>query len=255
MNAIMKKLYDVLKEAGIVKEAPAAEPDEMQAVCDKLAAAMAPYGDGAGLAADHPLHALKALHKDVSDKLAARTAKAAADKEAAAKAAEGQEDNVDKAAVADQITKALEPLQKQLVDANKRATDAEAIAKSEREAREVSEERTNLRKFRHVTVDVDKDAVTFAKMRRDDKTTYDFMMSKLEAAENVAKAAKALEQDLGSPLGGGANTAWAEIEQKAGEMVQKGGNGLTIEKAIDKVMQEHPELVKRYKAEQAGSPS
>lgn len=255
MNAIMKKLMDVLKEAGILKDAAAvAEPDDMQVACDKLAAAMAAYGDGAGLATDHPLHALKALHKEMTEKLAARTAKAAADKEAAASAAAGEEEPVDKAAIQTEVNKAIEPMQKALADATKRATDAEAIAKSEREQREVAEERAVLRKFRHVTVDVDKDAVTFAKLRAADKATYDFMMQKLDAAEAVAKAAAAMERDLGSPLGGGGDTAWAEIEVEAAKIVAKDATW-TIEKAIDKVMQDRPELVKRYKAEQAGTPS
>ena len=95
----------------------------------------------------------------------------------------------------------------------------------------------------------------FAKMRAADKPAYDFMIAKLDAAEAVAKKAGDLERDLGSPLGGAGQTAWAEIEAKAAEIVSKGAAGITQEKAIDQVMKAHPDLVRRYRAEQAGSPS
>lgn len=251
-NPFLKKLTDLFKEAGLDKASEAA-PDDMQDACDKLAAAMAAYGDGAGLAADHPLHALKALHKEMSDKIGARaTAKAEAEKAAEPKE---EEDDVTKAAIQEEVSKGLADIRKQLDDANKRATAAEAISKADREAREVEVEKTTLRKFRHVTVDVDKDAAMFAKMRAADKPAYDFMIAKLDAAEAVAKKAGDLERDLGSPLGGAGQTAWAEIEAKAAEIVSKGAAGITQEKAIDQVMKAHPDLVRRYRAEQAGSPS
>jgi hypothetical protein len=61
-----------------------------------------------------------------------------------------------------------------------------------------------------------------------------------------------LEQDLGSPLGGAGQSAWAEIEAEADKIVTKGAAGITREKAIDQVMKARPELVVKYKAEQAG---
>ena len=257
-NPFMKKLFALFKEAGVpmAEEQPGAE-HPLKAFSDKLKAAMAAYGDGAGLAADHPLHALKALEKEMDDVMCAATAKAAADKEAAAKAATkvDEEDDVTKAAIQTEVNKALEGVNKKLADAEARATASEAVAKAAREAQEVEVEKTTLRKFRHVTVDVDKDAPTFAKMRAADKATYDLMIAKLDAAEAVAKAANLLEQDLGSPLGGGGQTAWAEIEAEASKIVAKGAAGITIEKAIDRVMKDRPELVKRYKAEQSGAAS
>jgi hypothetical protein len=223
--------------------------------CDKLAAAIAAYGDGAGLAADHPLHALKALHKDMTDKLAARTAKAAADEEEKAnKAAAAEGDDVTKAAIQEEVNKALSDVTKKLEAAEKRATDAETIAKSERELREVEAEKSTLRKFAHVTVDVEKDAPVLAKMRATDKPGYDFLISKMEAADAVAKKAALLMKDLGSPLAGDAQTAWAEIEAEAAKIVEKNAN-MTQEKAIAKVMELRPDLVTKYNAEKSGAVS
>lgn len=252
---ILKKLTAVLKEAGVPMPEQAGDEHALKAYCDKLGAAMAAYGDGAGLAADHPLHALKALHKEMNDVMASATAKAAADKEAAEKAADSEGDDVTKANIQTEVEKGLADIRKQLDAANERVAKAEAISKADREAREVEVEKTTLRKFRHVTVDVDKDAPMFAKMRAADQPAYDFMIAQLNAAEAVAKKAGELEKDLGSPLGGAGKTAWAEIEAEAAKIVAKGEKGLTIEKAIDQAMKNNPELVKRYKAEQAGSPS
>ncbi len=252
---IIKSLKDLLKNAGATPD-QTGDVHPLKASADKLAAAMASYGDGAGLPADHPLHALKALHKEMTDVMcAAETEKAAKAEEAAKAATEEGDDAVTKAAIQEEVNKGLESIKKQLEDANKRATDAEAIAKSERDAREVEVEKTTLRKFRHVTVNVDADAPMFAKMRQSDKATYDFMIGKLNAAEEVAKKANLLAKDLGSPLGGDGQTAWAEIEAEAAKIVAKGEKGMTKEKAIDMVMKNQPELVKRYNAEQAGSPS
>lgn len=255
MNPFIKRLVDLFKEAGVPMGDEQPSEHALKSSADKLAAAIAAYGDGAGLAADHPLHALKTLHKEMCDSMTADADKALKAKEAAAAAPKEEGDDVTKAAIQEEVNKGLASIQKQLTDANARADAAEAVAKADREAREVEVEKTTLRKYRHVTVDVDKDAAIFAKMRTNDKPTYDFMISKLDAAEAVAKASKALENDLGSSLGGGGQTAWAEIEAKAAEVVAKGAAGMTQEKAIDQVMKNHPDLVKRYKAEQAGSPS
>lgn len=255
---ILKKMQALLKEAGVPMPEQAGDEHPLKVFAAKLAQATAAYGDGAGLAADHPLHALKALEKEMNDVMASATAKAAADKEAADKLAAApkeEDDDVNKAAIATEVNKALEPMQKALAAAEKRAADAETIAKSEQGLREVEVEKTVLRKFSRVTVDVEKDAPVLADLRKNNKPAYDFMIAKLDAAEAVAKKAAVLEQDLGSPLGGAGQTAWAEIEAKAAELVTKDAKGLTIEKAIDRVMQQQPELVKRYKAEKAGAVS
>lgn len=227
--------------------------DPMKEACDKLGAAIAAYGDGAGLPADHPFHALKALHKELTDKLAAAGVAKEAEAEAAKKAADAKDAEGGRVVKSlEPVTKAIVELQKKLEATEKRATDAEQIAKSERDLRELESEKTTLRKFRHITIDVEKDAPVFAKLRTSDKALYDLMIAKLNGAEAVARKSAAIEQEIGSPLGGTAATAWAEIEAEADKLVAKGEKNLTREKAIDRVMKARPELVARYKAEEAG---
>ena len=254
-NPFLKKLAALFKEAGPLQDWATEEEQEPEhkAFADKLAAAIAAYGDGAGLAADHPLHALKALHKEMCEQVTASAAKRAEAEAVAAKSNDAhEEDRVTKAEIAVEVNKALIDLQKKLDAADARATAAETLAKSERDLRELEGEKSMLRKFRHVTIDVDKDAETFAKLRHSDKAAYDLVLAKLNGAEAVAQKAALLTQDLGSPLGGAGQTAWAEIEAEADKIVAKGAAGITREKAIDQVMKAKPELVVRYKAEQAG---
>ncbi len=227
-------------------EAEAEAMSSLKAFVDKLGAALAGSVDGAGLVGQ-----FKALHQEMTDKLAEASArkeaaKAACDKEAEAEA----EGRVTKAQT--EINKQLVDLQKKLDETTARAVEAEKIAKSERDARELESEKTTLRKFKHVTVDVDKDAATFVKLRASDKDAYDLVMAKLNGAEAVAQKSAVIERELGSPLGGDGATAWAEIEAEADKVVAKGEKGMTREKAIDHVMKMRPELVTRYRAEQAG---
>lgn len=268
-QSFIKKLAAFFKDAEFEEASVKKAGDEddtmeaMKAHHAKLGDAIAAYGDGAGLAADHPLHALKALHKELGEKLAASVAKSTqeAEAEAARKAAEdaaahadNEEDGgtVTKAEVQVEVNKALVDMQKKLDAAEARATEAENIAKAERDMRELEGEKMTLRKFRHVPLDVDKDAPVFLKMRKSDKEGYDLVMAKLNAAEAVAKKVAVLEQDLGSPLGGDGQSAWAEIEAEADKLVAKGEAGLTKEKAIDRVMKSRTDLVKRYEAEKSG---
>ena len=258
----------------------------MKAHAKKLGDAIAAYGDGAGLPADHPFHALKGIHKELCDKIAEAEAAFPPKKPAAqppmgqesqappfgkeAEEGEGDEygvDELDKDAEAGRVhknqvrlnnqqvylNKQLIDMQKRVVDAEKRATEAETIAKSERDLRELDAEKVTLRKFRHVPVDVDKEAAEFLKMRTTNKSVYDSVLQKMRAAEAIVEKSEAiLRHNIGSPLAGAPVTAWKEIEAEAGKIVEKGAKGMTLEKAIDKVMRERTDLVKRYREEEAG---
>jgi hypothetical protein len=267
-TTFLKKLAILFKEAGPMQDwarEEETEPehkdaaDPMQEATDKLATAIAAYGDGAGLAADHPLHALKALHKEMSDGIAMRQTNKTAEVEAARKAAEADDvdagGRVTKAEIQIEVNKAIVDMNKKLEATEARAVAAETLAKSERDLRELDGEKMTLRKFKHVTLDVEKDAPVFAKLRVTDKPLYDLMIAKLNAAEAIVQKAAVIEQDLGSPLGGAGQTAWAEIEAEADKIVAKGATGITREKAIDQVMKARPELVKKYKAEESGQVS
>ena len=247
--------------------------ESMKAHHAKLGEALKAYGDGAGLPADHPFHALKALHKELGDKIA--EADAAAKPKLADADAEAEADDMgdvtmsadaDADADADAgprvqkltkghlaLSKRVVDLQKKLDAADKRATEAETIAKSERDLRELESEKVTLRKFRHVTIDVEKEAPAFLKMRTADKSSYDLMMNKLAGAEAIAKKNEQLTRDIGSPLAGGSASAWAQIEAEAAKIIEKGEKGITQEKAIERVMKARPDLVRQHRAEQSGT--
>jgi hypothetical protein len=261
-NEFITKLKGLFKsaEAGPLADWASEEEGELQPVdesagmlkafAEKLGAALAGSVDGAGM-----IGQFKALHQELSDKMA----EAESRKVAAAKTAEAEAVGKEAEAEGGRVTKAHIELSKQVVDLQKkldateaRAVEAETIAKAERATRELETEKTALRKFKHVTIDVDKDAAVFTKLRASDPAAYDLVMAKLNGAEAVAQKSGVIAQDLGSPQGGTGATAWAEIEAEASKIVEKGEKGLTQEKAIDRVMKARPELVARYKAEQAG---
>lgn len=235
--------------------------ETMKAHHAALGEAIKAYGDGAGLPAEHPLHALKALHKTMGDQITEKEAEAKEAAHAQIDAAFPPKKPVitpskpaipaaEPGAMVTKINKALVDLQKKLEATEKRAVDAEQIAKAERDLRELEGEKTTLRKFRHVTVDVDKEAALFVKLRTVDKPLYDLTLSKMRAAEAVAQKANLLETELGSPLAGTGSTAWAEIEAEAEKIVAKGETKMTKEKAIDRVMKARPDLVRRHKDEE-----
>ena len=269
-TSFIAKLAALFKSAGPLQDWASQEEGEpeqkegeaegvasaLKAHADKLGEAIAAYGDGAGLAADHPYHKLKALHAELCNKLA----EAESTKEAARKAAEGEGEAEADADAEGRVQKMRVDLEKQIVDlrkkaeaAEQRAIEAEKIAKAERDARDLEGEKTTLRKFRHVTIDIDKDAPMFQKLRMSDKALYDATMAKLSAAEEVAKKSEALERELGSDAHGAASgSAWAAIEAEADKVIAKGEKGMTREKAIDYVMKHRTDLVRAYKAEESG---
>lgn len=248
-------------------EPPAPPPDtsheDLQGFTTKLAEAIAAYGDTSKLPENHPVHSLKALHKEACDKLAAHSAAKSAEAEAARKAAEAEaeaDDDADAmppdgaAPEMGEVTKSLVDLKKAVKDANARADAAEKIAKAERDLRELGDVKTTLRKFKHVPFDVEKEAAIFKKLQDSDKASYDAVIEKLNAAEAQAKLAKSLETDLGSPLHGiNPDGAWAQIEAEAEKIVAKGDKGMTKHKAIDLVMKKRPDLVTKHYAETTGS--
>lgn len=254
----------------------------MKAHHEEMGKALAAYGDTSGLPPAHPAHALKAAHKALGDAIVqhearlkdAEAAKAGAHKDAEAMGHENAFKEAEAAlstlgdgkggipnqeqlgsihkALKTVVEKQRESFEKRIEAAEARAKAAESIAKSEADARAVEQEKTTLRKFRHVQVDIEKDAALFNELKKSNKPLYDAMVAKLDAAEAAAKAGRALEQELGSSheAGGGNGSAWAEIEAGAMKLVEKDAN-LTKAKAIEKFMKtdEGKKLVKRYYAE------
>lgn len=239
----------------------------MKAHHAELGKAIDSFGDSSKLPADHPVHKLKAQHKELGDRLAEHDAKAsslAAAKEAAAAAA--GDDDMDKGALGaygeqtghpgltkffrHRVDKQFVELEKRAKAAEERAASAETIAKRERDARELDGVKVELRKFDKLGIDVEKEAPDYFAMKQSNESAYKSMLEKLSAVQARTAKADTLEQELGSSQGGtGEGTAWATIEAEAEKIVAKGDKGMTKHKAIDIVMKKRPDLVKKYYAE------
>lgn len=253
--ALLTKAASML--SGAPEETAEGEGDDamagMKAHHEALGKAIDAYGDCSKLAADHPVHGLKALHAEMGKSLADHATKTAtakaekADNQTKADKVASDAADLEKRAT---LTKREQELTDRLEVVEKRATDAEAIAKSERDARALDGMKTDLRKFQHVPVDVEKEAAGLLELKQAHPKAYETLMAKMAGVEEVAKAAKGLERDLGSPLGGDGTggSAWTQIESEAAAMVQKDGK-LTKAKAIDLVMKKRPDLVRKHNAE------
>jgi len=220
------------------------------------------FGDTSKLPADHPVHKLRAAHEALGTHIAERKeALAEARKEAEARrkeAADGEDLEMEAAAdeipeehmrkMQDYITKREERLTQRVEKAEARAAKAEILAKAEQSVRELGEVKTELRKFDHVPLDIEKEAADFKALRDVSPKAYATLLAKLSAANEVAKTARKLEKDLGSGLDNatGKGSAWAEIEQLASTLLAKGEKGITHAKAVTRVMEQHPELVRKY---------
>jgi hypothetical protein len=266
-KTFFKRLADLFKEAeagGLMPLTHSAEPaadglDQLKANHAALGEAIKAYGTHE-LPPEHPVHALKGIHERMGKDIAAKEAAAGC----APQVTKSDEDDPEDPMNAD-VAKRMEAVEKTMVDLRKRAEDAEVkaktaeeratkaeeIAKAEKDARALETEKTALRKFRHVQIDVEKDAPVFKKLRETDQASYDAVMQKLTAAEAVAKTARVLEHEIGSSLEGGpGGSAWKEIEAEAEKLVSK-DTKLTKAKAIERVMETRTDLVKRYYAEDA----
>lgn len=263
-KSLLKRFVAFLKEAMPPAAAP---PDPMSGFIEKLGNAIKAYGDGAGLAADHPFHALKALHGDMvthCDQMKQAAVPTEpdddeggdffGDDDVAAGIAKSVDAAVTKATV--DLRKSLDEANVALTVANKRAADQEAVAKAAQAASALDAQKTFLRKYKHVPVDIEKEASFFQSLADKDKAAYDGLIAKMDAAEAIAAKSGVLEAELGTSRGGGnAGTAWAEIEAEAAKLIEKDGRKISKAKAIDIVMKKRSDLVKRYYEEQAQAQS
>lgn len=151
----------------------------------------------------------------------------------------------------DDILKNLpEPIRKRLEEAERRAREAEEVAKAEREARLQREYLEKARAYSNVGKPED-----LAAMLRQAYEVSEEYGKQLEAtlkAANERIAQGALFAEVGkSGSGPVAGSAEAEIEAKAQEMVSKGLAKSKAE-AVVKVLEQHPDLAKRYHQERNG---
>lgn len=227
----------------------------LKAFHEKLGSVIGTYGDGAGLPADHPLHALKALHKEMGDHLTKCSKEAEAEAEAIKARKEAEAEAEADAALGPirksnaAISKAFVKLEKAVEAANARAEAAEKIAKSEREARAVEIQKAALRKYSGVPVNPDTDAAMLHTLAESHPEIAKRVTEILNGADEAIKKGR-LFDEVGSPRVGdaGSDTAWALIEAEAEKVIQKSSTKLTKEQAIDAVMKSRPDLVKQYRA-------
>ena len=163
----------------------------------------------------------------------------------------------------DDVTKGL-PEELQAVLKAEREKAEEAIAKAQDEAKEANEiakaerEKRQRREFAEIakndmgdltTKDLGDQLYEASQVMSDE--AFKTYTTTLKATSAQAKAADAvLFKELGAGGGGTSGDAWAEVQSKAREMVEK-KLAPTEAQAIDKVLQDHPELYDRYQAEQA----
>lgn len=241
VKAMLSKLSDVFKGAD------ADEDDLVTAFHTKLGKAIEGYGDGAGLPADHPLHALKALHKEMGDVVMGCGTMA---KSAEAPVEEPVEEKPAEEAQAES-TESVEKSAK-IVDLEKRLADKDAELAAERDKADLAGMVETLKCLKNVSINPETDAVIFKALRQREEPTFARVLEILKGADAVAEASAALTTAVGSDLPGdkaSGNTAWVQIEQEATELV-KANRKVSKAQAIDVVMKKRPDLVKKHYEEQ-----
>lgn len=172
--------------------------------------------------------------------------KAAAGEPASGGAPQGADEDILKN-LPESVRKVVEDARKEAAEARKQAEDAQSVAKAEREARVMAEFTKRAEALTHLPAKPE----DFAKVL---KSLHEAAPEAFAAVEKVLQGAnEALKQsDLFREVGkGGSGTggsAMAEIEAVAAEL-QKADPQLTREQAIEKVMNQRPDLVKKYREE------
>lgn len=258
---VMKEAEGAYKEGeaeGAMKEAEGAAPamhpthlDALRGHVQKLTDAIAAYGE-AELPAEHPVHSLKALHKEMSDYLK--------EAESACKEAEGESEAEGEAEAEAEgempeghVTKSK--VNKREVELAKKLESVEKALGEQIEKAALAEQSAELRKFRGVSVNPETDAPIFKSLKTVQPETYARVMEILKAADESVATSGVLTSTLGSPNAGAPinESAWAEIEKEAESLVQKSETKLTKAQAIDVVMKKRPDLVKRHLDAVAGN--
>lgn len=157
-----------------------------------------------------------------------------------------------------EVAKRMESIEKANTDLQKRldaqVTANELVTKAlnaEIEKRADGEMLEVLKSFRHTSFDFAKDVPLFRTMKSASPEAFDRAMAILKAQD--ATNAGMFSEMGSSRSGGGAGSAWSEIEAKADALFEKSASGtMTREQAIDKVCidPKNMGLMKRHRAEQ-----
>ena len=253
-----------------------------------LGKAIDAMGDCSKMPADHPVHALKALHTQLGNDIAAKAAEEASAAPAAPAEGEPGGEGVEMSVnepygpqtgqpgvgkmfrlLTRGVDKRFEIVKADLAKANDRADRAEKIAKQERDARELDGVKVELRKFDKLGIDVEKEAPKYLVLKQAGEAVYQHALEVLKGTQAQIAKADSLMQELGASgdgmVGGsGEKAAYAACEAAAAKLmdgVAKGASGklLTPQQAIAKVFEmktpEHKNLVNAYYMAQKGGPS
>lgn len=188
--------------------------------------------------ADHPVHAMKAMHEGVGQMLKAAGAECPTDEPGML----NKGVTVDKATTErfEKMEKANEDLRKQL--------------RGEQETRLDGEMHTLLKSFKATPFKLegaDSDVAKFRKMKETEPELFNRTMELMKAQDAIAASSK-LFGNIGANGSGQPGDAWAQLEAKANELVEKSTTGLTYEAALDRVMMNkaNAKLVVEYRAQQ-----
>lgn len=251
MASLLSKLAGIFKEADpdmlrelTEKQGESGDPiSAMKSFTQKFSDAMKAYGEEE-MPPEHPVHALKALFKEMGDFVAACDQTGSVGKRA--------DEPITKREI--ELQKALDEAKAANVAAvEKAAIEKAAVEKKladERDVRDLENEKVELRKFAAVSVNVDTDAKLFKSLKSASPDTYGRVMELLKGADAAVASNNTLNRELGSGNAGDGkgDPAWAAIEAKANEMVAKGDKTMTIAKALTLAMAQNPELVKQHYA-------
>lgn len=147
------------------------------------------------------------------------------------------------------IQKRMEELEKRAQEWEERAKKAEEIAKAEREQRLLREYVAKAAEFRALGINPEEFGAVLKSLAEKAPEEYQKVEAMLKAAdETVSKSA--LFGEIGRTGSGAAPTAFGKVEQMAAEIAKS--EGITKEKAITKIMREHPDLYAEYRREIEG---
>lgn len=248
----MAKIHDALVAVADAADGgdPVAKVDDVEAVV-KMWREQIEKGDG-NMPDTQGTVDLDALLKDASEETREAVKAAFAKQAEAISSLEKQVEALSKKdgsdADPDDINKAdlPEPVRKRLEDLEKKAKDAEKIAKAEREARVRSEIRKRAEGYANAG-EVEKIAEAIYKAQGVSQEFAEQLEGLFQAAhERIAKGD--LFREMGSGAGDGASTAWGKIE-KAADEIQKANPSLTRAEAIAKAVENNPELETAYAEE------
>lgn len=205
---------------------------------------VASYGAGPH-PADHPVHRMKALHSGIGQALKA------AGCDMPMGGGPGPAGPMAKGDGETEEVKMTKADEERLQRIEKENTDLRAALAVEKRIRERAEVLSVLKSFKATPFKLEgenNDVDRYMTLKSSDSALFDRTIEILRAQdEQMAKS------DLFKSVGtsrSGTGSAWDQIVAKAQALVEKSTTEMTIEKAIDKVMDANPDLVKQYRSEQ-----